>query len=146
MRTVLTVNDLRYEFAKVDAGSFTMGIPEEEVAFQNITAEHKVTLTQNYFSTFEHAVATKKPNELGIYDMSGNEWEWCGDLWGNYSSEPQTDPQGPEGDEDGEYVLRSGCCVDRAKGCRVTARSQQYCSLEGGGSGFRIAFTPWKGH
>jgi formylglycine-generating enzyme required for sulfatase activity len=97
-------------------------------------------------STFEHAVATKKPNELGIYDMSGNEWEWCGDLWGNYSSEPQTDPQGPECNEDGDYVLRSGCCVDRAKWCRVTARSQEYRSLEGGGHGFRIAFTPWKGH
>ncbi len=46
---VLTVNDLRYEFAKVDAGKFTMGIPEDEVGFQNITAEHEVTLTKNYF-------------------------------------------------------------------------------------------------
>ena len=42
-----------------------------------------------------HPVATKAPNELGIYDMSGNVMEWCQDYYGNYSSEPQTDPTGP---------------------------------------------------
>ena len=41
-----------------------------------------------------HDVATKNPNELGIYDMSGNVWEWCSDLYGNYSSKNQTNPIG----------------------------------------------------
>ena len=41
-----------------------------------------------------HTVGTKQPNELGVYDMSGNVWEWCQDCYDNYSSSPQTNPIG----------------------------------------------------
>ena len=43
-----------------------------------------------------HNVGTKLPNELGIYDMSGNAWEWCADYYGAYTAEAQTNPQGPQ--------------------------------------------------
>ena len=53
-----------------------------------------------------HAVGTKKPNELGIYDMSGNVWEWCSDWLAPYSAEAQVNPIGPA---TGEYhVYRGG--------------------------------------
>ncbi len=53
-----------------------------------------------------HFVGTKKPNELGIYDMSGNVWEWCWDWYGAYTSSLAADPRGAHS---GEYrVLRGG--------------------------------------
>ncbi|MDD5977618.1 MAG: formylglycine-generating enzyme family protein [Bacteroidales bacterium] len=67
-----------------------------------------------------HAVGTKSPNELGIYDMSGNVWEWCSDWKGDYSAGAQTNPQGPSS---GSYrVLRGGSWYDNARYCRVSYR------------------------
>ena len=68
-----------------------------------------------------HAVKTKSPNELGIYDMSGNVREWCQDWCGSYSSNAQTNPRGPSS---GSYyrVLRGGCWFNFAGWCRVSAR------------------------
>ena len=67
-----------------------------------------------------HPVGTKRPNELGIYDMSGNVWEWCSDYWGNYQSSPSTNPTGPS--SGGDRVLRGGGWLDHARGCRVSYR------------------------
>ena len=82
-------------------------------------------------------VKTKLSNELGIYDMSGNVMEWCGDLYGDYSSNTQTDPTGPSYGTD--YIVRGGCCLSAAAYCRVTVRSFFNAGGASYGIGFRLA-------
>lgn len=67
-----------------------------------------------------HDVATKRANELGIYDMSGNVWEWCQDWYGTYPSDAQTNPTGPASGSC--RVIRGGCWVDVARYCRLAYR------------------------
>lgn len=68
-----------------------------------------------------HPVKTKKPNELGIYDMSGNVWEWCQDIFGDYEGSAETDPTGST---TGSFrVIRGGCWNYDAKYCRTPFRN-----------------------
>ena len=67
-----------------------------------------------------HEVAQKSPNELGLYDMSGNVREWCQDRYGDYGSSPQTNPTGAS--RGTEYVYRGGGCASGISGCRVSTR------------------------
>ena len=68
-----------------------------------------------------HPIGTKKANELGIYDMSGNVWEWCSDLNGSYDNRAVS--KSKSGVQDSPHVMRGGSWHSDARRCRVAVRS-----------------------
>lgn len=77
-----------------------------------------------------HPVAQKLDNELGIYDMSGNVWEWCVDIWSDSYNQPRNSSY---------RVFRGGSRINAATGCRVAYRSRSSPGYRGNDVGLRLA-------
>jgi sulfatase modifying factor 1 len=107
----------------------------EELAWFEENSEEKGKLDTNYGT---HSVGTKKANELGIFDMSGNVWEWCNDKYAAnyYTANPQNNPKGSTVGK--SRVLRSGSWYYNSTVCEVSHRVRLMPRIRSAFYGFRI--------
>jgi formylglycine-generating enzyme required for sulfatase activity len=84
-------------------------------------------------------VATKAPNALGLYDMSGNVWEWCWDIFAKYTAKAQMDPVGPEPSKSSSFrIIRGGSVNYNDSSSRVGFRMARDPETRQADIGFRV--------
>lgn len=86
-----------------------------------------------------HEVGQKPANPFGLYDIHGNVWEWCIDVFAPYPSEPQLDPAGPA--TGSEYVIRGGSWMARPEYIRAADRGKFPADAQYHTGGFRIVWS-----
>lgn len=99
----------------------------------------KTIIFENYNDGYPYTapVASYSPNGLGLYDMTGNVWEWCADWYGKYEENPGIDPKGPPS---GRYkVLRGGSWINDPQSSRTTNRFKNLPKNWYDCYGFRVA-------
>ena len=113
------------------------GNSSEGYIYSGSNSIDKVAWYASNASYTTHSVKIKSPNELGLYDMTGNVWEWCSDWYGPYSSEAQTNPTGPASGT--ERILRGASWCFTEEFCRISCRNGNLPDCGLNGYGLRLA-------
>jgi len=124
-----------YNFQMV-RGDTVVGAPYYWAGTNSDSEMEKYVWYSGNSSSRVHEVGQKLPNSLGLFDMSGNVWEWCSDWYGAYYEDPQINPTGAEAGL--EKVLRGGSVLGDSNNCSVFYRGHSLPSYKRFGYGFRL--------
>ena len=136
-RTFSLPTEAQWEYAarggnKSQGYKYAGGNDIEQVGWYLSNTDYNVYL----YTPGTQPVATKQPNEIGLYDMSGNVQEYCQDYYGDYTAAAQTNPTGPNG---GLFrVERGGAWGGGAGFCRVSYRGKAVMNYRTSNTGFRL--------
>jgi formylglycine-generating enzyme required for sulfatase activity len=131
--------EAEWEFAARGGASTSLSNPTTYAGSNNID---EVAWYSSNSGNKTQPVGQKKPNGYGLYDMTGNVWEWCADWYGSdyYKSSPSSNPQGPSGGSD--RVARGGSWDRNAEYCRVANRYNRTPDYRYNNIGFRLVLAP----
>ena len=122
---------------KTQGHKYAGGDVIDDVAWYRVNSFDQGNKSPDYGT---HAVATKAPNELGLYDMSGNVNEWCSDWYGSYTEDAQNNPSGPETGT--SRMCPGGSWGSQAAYCRVSYRARYAPTMKSNIIGLRLVMIP----